>query len=70
MMLRCLVTKAAIDQEKNEASARDIWEKILDPLAPLGPPMLALGAAGRGRVRGFQDLLVEAGIEFDERYML
>ena len=29
-MLRCLVTKAAIDQEKNEASSRDNWERILE----------------------------------------
>ena len=29
LMLRCLVAKAAIEQEKNEASARDIWEQIL-----------------------------------------
>ncbi len=36
LMLRCLVTKAAIDQEKNEASARDIWEKILDVAKGLG----------------------------------
>jgi CHAT domain-containing protein/tetratricopeptide (TPR) repeat protein len=30
LLLRCLVTKAAIDQEKNEASSRDNWERILE----------------------------------------
>jgi CHAT domain-containing protein len=30
LVLRSLTTKAAIDQEVNEASARDLWEKISD----------------------------------------
>ncbi len=29
-MLRCLLAKATLDQEVNEASARDVWEKILE----------------------------------------
>ena len=29
LMLRCLTTKAAIDQEINEASARNVWERVL-----------------------------------------
>lgn len=28
LMLRCLVTKAALDQSSNEASARELWEKV------------------------------------------
>jgi hypothetical protein len=30
LLLRCLTTKAAIDQEVNEASARELWERISD----------------------------------------
>ena len=29
-MLRCLLAKATLEQEVNEASARDVWEKILE----------------------------------------
>jgi hypothetical protein len=36
LTLRCLVTEAAIEQEKNEASARDVWERILDLAKGLG----------------------------------
>ena len=36
LMLRCLVTKAALDQAKNEASARNTWERVLETAKRLG----------------------------------
>jgi hypothetical protein len=30
LMLGCLLAKATLDQQVNEASARDVWEKILE----------------------------------------
>jgi CHAT domain-containing protein len=36
LLLRCLVTKAAVDQEMNEASAEDLWKQILGVAKELG----------------------------------
>jgi CHAT domain-containing protein len=36
LLLRCLVTKAAVDQEMNEASAEDLWKQILGVAKALG----------------------------------
>src|SRR5579863_7021952 len=36
LLLRCLVTKAAVDQEMNEASAEDLWKQIFGVAKELG----------------------------------
>lgn len=36
LLLRCLVTKAAVDQEVNEASAEELWTQVVDVATRLG----------------------------------
>ena len=36
LMLRCLLTKAAVDQERNEASAEELWKEVLELATNLG----------------------------------